>query len=311
MGEPAANKRADSEPLKPLPWSGAILPMQLSEQRSVPDSMVKSDRPTEISGKPLANVLFDSTQLTALPMVKRTAPTKWQYGVTIAAGFSNVVNGLFNNDQVLADNFGNSSGGVSGPGTGSGVVSPPNDPMPAAAFAAGVQMERSIGKRWKVLVGLQYGYLSGVVKTGSLVDSSATFNIGNGSIAADNFYLPGSGERYKNKAHLLQVPLLFQYSVSSRVPVYLEAGPALSYLLRSNILLYNSTGRAYFSNPNAYNKLLLSFTAGAGIEFNQEKQPPFRLGYRFNYSSSSVTKEAFGKQHLQHSMLYISIPIKK
>ena len=239
---------------------------------------------------------------------RQTVPGKWQYAINIGGGISNIVNGLFQNKPVLADAIGNtSSGGVTGP---SNAVRP-NDPSASGAFTAGLQVEKSIGKKWKFISGLQYMYQSSVVKTGSRVDSSATFNMGNGSISADNFYLPGSMQRYRNKSHFLHVPLLFQFTLSKKYPAYVEAGPGISYLLRSNVLLYNSRRSAYYSNSEAFNNLLLSFTAGAGFELNRHKQIPFRLGYRFSYGISSISKASFGNQQLQASLLYLSIPIKK
>ena len=233
-------------------------------------------------------------------------PGKWHYAINIGGGISNVVKGLFTNKRVLADGIDNTAGGVNSPGNNVR----PNDPSASTAFTAGLQVERSLGKRWTIATGLQYAYHSSVVKTGRRVDSSAAFNTGNGSIAADNFYLPGSMQRYKNQSHLLHVPLLFQYKISKKYPVYLEAGPGVSYLLSSNVILYNSSSSAYFSNPEVYNKLLLSFTAGAGLELNKHKQIPLRLGYRFGYGISSITKASFGNQQLQSSMLYLAIPLK-
>jgi hypothetical protein len=92
--------------------------------------------------------------------------------------------------------------------------------------------------------------------------------------------------------------------------VYAEAGPVLSYLLHTNALVYDRRS-VYFTDKRIFNKAGLSFAAGAGIDLARITSLPLSLGYRFNYSVSSVTKAPFTKQHLISSMFFISVPIKK
>ena len=237
----------------------------------------------------------------------KKASFKWQYGATIGVGLSNVVNGVFSKKPVLADANYNSAGGS----TGSGAGSLPNDPSASAAFTVGLHIERNISSKVKLTTGVLYVYQSSVIKTGRRVDSAATYNFGSSKIHAGSYYLPGNSMLYKNNMHFIQLPILFQYRLSDKFPVYLEAGPTVSYLVHSNALFYNRAASAYLSSMDAFNRVSLSFTAGAGFKVNAKKGLPLSVGYRFNFSVSSITKEPFGNQQAQSSMLYLTIPVKK
>ncbi len=289
--------------------SVAGLPIRIVPQSHFPDSIFFTHRP-ELEITLSANQLSKNDSVipsTGSNKASKSMPAKWPISFIVGGGRSNLVNGLFQN-KPLADAIGNTS---SSPGTGSGITVVPNGPSASAAFAAGIQLERSIGRKWKFMSGLQYQLQTSVVKTGSRVDSAANFYINNNNLLADYFYRPGGNKSYRNKTHFLHVPLLFQYSFIKKYPIHLEAGPGISYLLNSNLLLYSSSRSAWFSSPEAYSKLLLSFTAGAAVDLNRDKAFPFRMGYRFSYYTSSLTKPGFGNQHPQSSMLYFSVPVKK
>ncbi|CAN5737063.1 hypothetical protein BH10BAC3_BH10BAC3_34060 [soil metagenome] len=233
---------------------------------------------------------------------------KWSYGIHAAVGISNVTSGLFNstNAALYADAYTNSTGGnVNSPDSAA-----PGNPSHSIAFSAGLFVKKSLGKNWSLNTGLYYSYHSNKILVGSKVDSAINLNINDEKIASDNFYRGGRSENYTNKFHLLQIPLLVQYKLPVKLPVYLEAGATVSYLMHSNSLQYNGSKAAYFTNTAVFNKLLFSFNAGAGIDLAR-KVFPFSIWYRFNYSLNSVTKQTFGKQHLLCSMLYINIPLKK
>lgn len=232
----------------------------------------------------------------------------WQYGIGFASGFANVKNNLFSSTPVFPDAFSNN---VSGPPNPSIRIIPGN-PSKGLALGFGFYAQKDINARWKFSTGLNYLYQSNTIKVGSRVDSVANFNFDiNKSIAADYYYRPGNSASYKNKFHLIEIPILFQYKISKKPPLYFEGGPSLAFLLKSNALVYNSNSAAYFTNSAVFNKLLLSFNAGAGIKLAQKTKHPVTIGYRFNYSIGSVTKKGFGTQHLVNSLLYLKIPFKK
>jgi Outer membrane protein beta-barrel domain len=243
---------------------------------------------------------------------KKKNNLKWQYGIKVAAGSGALKKDLFSSTALFAADarLFNNSAGIPPPTVQ--IISKPNNPVTGPAFNIGFYAQKNINARWKFSTGLNYAYQSNIIKVGKRVDSVATFNFdATKSLSADNYYKIGDGIKYKSKFHLLEMPFLFQWKLSKKSPVYLEGGPTLLYLVNSNALVYNSISSAYFTDGAVFNKLLLSFTAGAGINLAQNKQLPFSVGYQFGYSTSSATKKVFGKQHFVSSMLYVKIPFKK
>jgi hypothetical protein len=243
---------------------------------------------------------------------KKKNSLKFKYGVRVAAGSGALKKGLLSNTALFSADAGlfNINNGF--PPLNLQVASKPNNPATGLVFNIGFYAQKDINARWKFSTGLNYAYQSNIIKVGKRVDTAATFRFdASKSLSADNYYKIGDDIKYRNKFHLIEVPLLFQWKLSEKSPVYFEGGPTVSCLISSNALVYNSNSRAYFTDRVVFKKLLLSFTAGAGINLAQNKKLPFSVGYQFGYSASSATKKVFGKQHFVNSMLYIKIPFKK
>lgn len=259
----------------------------------------------------LAMVKTDSASITKKEVVIKKNKKKWEFGIDMAAGASAVKTGLFSNTAFYSDRV--SANLNSSPGTQvTGFNAIPNKPQSGLAFNAGFYAERAIMERWKFKTGLNYLYQSNNIKVGSKVDSMATFNVDrNKSIEASSYFRSGNSYSYKNKFHLLEIPVLLQYQLSKRSPVIIEFGPTVGYLLGSNALVYSNSSSAYFTDKNIFNKLLLSVNAGAGFTIAHQSKWPLTVGYRFKYSIGSVIKTSLSKQHFVNSMLFIKIPVKK
>jgi Outer membrane protein beta-barrel domain len=242
---------------------------------------------------------------------KKKTHSQWQYGIRVAAGPGALKKDLFGKTPLFAaDARAFNTSGIPPPVQ----ISPkPNNPVTGLAFNIGFYAQKNINSRWGFSTGLNYAYQSNTIQVGNRVDSVVNFYSGslNNSLDAAGYYTGGSAINYKNKFHLIEVPFLFQWKLSKKSPLYFEGGPTVSYLISSNALIYNSNSGTYFTNAAVFNKLLLSFNAGAGINLAQSKKIPFSVGYQFGYSTSSATKTAFGKQHFVNSLLYVKIPFKK
>jgi Outer membrane protein beta-barrel domain len=242
--------------------------------------------------------------------------SRWQYGLRVAAGSGILKKDLFGSTPVFtADSwaFNTINNSVSNPvPTYVQVISTPNNPASGLAINWGLYAQKNITARCKLSAGLNYAYQANIIKVGNRVDSVATFNYAvNKNLAADNFYRIGDGIKYKNKFHLLQVPLLFEWALLKKLPVYFEGGTTMGYLVSSNALVYNGSSNTYFTDAIVFNKLLVCFNAGAGINVAQKTKLPFSIGYQFGYTTSSATKTVFGKQRFVTSLLYVKIPFKK
>jgi Outer membrane protein beta-barrel domain len=248
--------------------------------------------------------------ITATKSEKKKNHSQWQYGIVLAAGTSNVKSRLFGNNPVFADAVAFNTSGlpVSVP-----ISTKPNAPSVGPVFNVGFYAQKNITARWKFSAGINYSYQSNIIKVGKRVDSVINFYSGSlyNRVDAAGYYAGGSTINYKNKFNLLEIPLFFEWKLSKKSPVYLEGGPTVMYLINSNALIYSNGSASYFTDAAIFNKLLLSFNAGAGINLAQNKKLPFSIGYQFKYSAGSVIKTDFGKQHFVNSLVYIKIPFKK
>jgi hypothetical protein len=285
-------------------------PVQVNDNITAASEKLAADSSIATNTNVATNKDTAITTATSKSETKKNNP-KWQYGIRVASGFGALKKDLFGNKALFtADAVAfNNTAGVPPPVQ---IGSKPNNPATGLVFNAGFFAQKEINTRWSFIVGFNYAYQSNITKVGIRVDTVATFRFDvRKSLSADNYYKIGDDINYKNKFHLIEVPLLFQWRLSRKLPVYFEGGPTVGYLASSNALVYNSNSSAYFTDAAVFNKLLLSFTAGAGINLAQKKKLPFSIGYQFSYTASSATKTAFGKQHLVNSMLYVKIPFKK
>jgi len=264
-----------------------------------------------------ATALIDSvatvkkdTAITAAKKNKKTTKNhQWHYGVELTSGTSNVKNNLFNNGSVYTDAF---SSTIGFPGSGTPVNPEPNKPTVGIGLIAGIYAEKNINPNWKFKTGLNYMYQSNNIKVGNKVDSSINFRVDvNKNLTASSYYHIGNSTSYKNKFHLVEIPLVFQYQFPRSSRFYIEAGPSLTYLLRSNAVVYSPGTKAYVTDKNIFNKFGVSLNGGMVINFAQNSTLPFSIGYQFKYGVGSVVKTSFGKQHFINSFLYLKIPFKK
>ncbi len=245
--------------------------------------------------------------VSAVKSKKKTVTSKWTYGIVVASGIANVKNNLFGNTAVFAraDNYSSSPPPVVQP------VFAPKNPSTGLAINTGFYLQKNINKNWSFNTGLSYWYQYNTLRVGSKIDSAANFNFNNKSIPAKNFYKTGNAANYKNKFYLIEIPLLFQYQPTKKSPLFAEAGPSFAYLINSNALVYSGNTAVYFTNKDVFNKLIVSFNIGAGINLAAKTNFPFSIGYQFKYSAVSATQKYFGKQHFVNSMLYVKVPLKK
>lgn len=306
-------------------------PEQFSDDSDTPSpdkTIVKVDdvAPGSITNVAVTNDSVATTTKAALPdststnkkdtaavvqklFVKNTRKNKWQYGVEMAAGTFNIKNGLFSNNDVYG------SAAISGSvGTGPVAlpVNRPNKPLPGLALNAGFYVQQKITAAWQLKSGIQYTFLSNSVRVGDKVDTVTNFNFdANKSIATSGYYRIGSSVLYKNKNHLLEIPLLLQYRFATKLPLYAEAGPGVAFLIHSNALVYNAGSQAYISSNDIYNKVMISIKAGIGIAPVANTKLPFTTGITFSYGASSLIKSSIGRQHMASALFYVRVPFKK
>jgi Outer membrane protein beta-barrel domain len=164
----------------------------------------------------------DTAIITATSKIeKKKNHPQWQYGIRVAAGSGALKKDLFGNKALFtadAAALGN-TGGFPPPVQTS---SKPNNPATGLTFNIGFYVQKNINSRWGFSSGLNYAYQSNTIEVGKRVDSVVNFYSGslNNRLDAAGYYTGGSVINYKNKFHLIEVPLLFQWKLSKKSPFY-------------------------------------------------------------------------------------------
>ncbi len=235
---------------------------------------------------------------------KKLVKGRWNYSLTAGVGTSNTGEGISLKKMAYDVAFSTL------PGNGQTSRTVASRPTSGKTFEVAILASRNLNAKWNFKTGLGYSCLSTNIKVGSrFTDSAALLSLNNGNTSGT--YYPGDTFSYKNNFHVLEIPMLFQYKISKHLPIYIEAGSSLGYLLSSNALVYsNSTGKHY-TNKDIFNQLLISLQAGVGVDLAKKTKFPFSIGYRLRSDISSAIKTSVDKQYLNSSIIYLKVPLKK
>ncbi|MBS1511376.1 MAG: PorT family protein [Bacteroidetes bacterium] len=236
---------------------------------------------------------------------KKKNQPHWQWGWDAGMGIS----GINNTNGKRANNASSSVG------AGAGGVPPLMAGVSAFktgfAFHAGVYAQKSItpSLNFKTVIG--YNFMSSFMRVGERVDTNAQYISGAYTATADHYYRLGNSTAYLNQYHYIAIPLLLQWHSSTSLPLNIEAGPALSWLLHSNALVYEANSQAYYSDKRRFNPFAFSLQAGLSVGLTKKKTDPASIGFRFSYALNSAVKKDFGKQLPFSTSLTLHIPFKK
>jgi hypothetical protein len=198
------------------------------------------------SGKKLIN-------LNTLSQVRRP----WAAGFVAGAGFDRL-NRL---DGEQAAGYASYTASLYGlpRATGKNYVS---DVRPGSSFYAGIYLQKPVSDRWVFHTGLDLHYYSTSISIGQQVNviASPSASLLNqttlAAAPAPLVYMVGDEQTYINRYYFLELPVSVQYRVnrSKLLPLFVEAGGAVSRLMGSNAIFYNPLTGLYLKNENVLSK---------------------------------------------------------
>jgi hypothetical protein len=211
----------------------------------------------------------------------------WKWGAAASVGMSGVGKGFsFANEDVAYDNFAN----IPNAGTSGGFNS--RNPSPVRkglAFSLGLEASKTVSSRMEVTVGLQYQYYSTTIAVGQQRTQDTTVN---GGIRMSSFFT-NSGSNFRdfgNQYHFVSLPLQLQWQVARQVPLYLQGGLSLQYLVHSDAVIYDERARVYYQDKNAFHTFQLSGTAGLSYGVIRRSGASLYLGPQIQYGFTSLEK---------------------
>lgn len=224
------------------------------------------------------------------PLVKdfpKKQPSKKEWFVQINGGVFQPQQNLFS--KSTAADFASGSSLIVANNTTSKSIEMPN----GIAIGIGTGFNKTINKKWNYSIGIQYQYYGNKQQ---LSADSALSTPNNGIQNYVNYYPSGTTKNVNNQAHLLTVPINFNFSINPNAinQWQLQAGISGSLAIYNNWLIANvATGKYYYDR--SLNNLFIG-NIQAGIIFNHNNQ----------YGISLIAQRSLTPIHKQVNNVYFS-----
>lgn len=162
-------------------------------------------------------------------------------------------------------------------------VTPLYSESPAFAFLGGINFEYLINEKWSLKLELNYERKS------QKADNTLEIFDNNGSSKVYNF-------TSKKNYDYMVLPIMMKYSFSNKNSFYINGGPFIGYLLKSNITndLENIDGfnRGSFETTKYNNKTDFGLSIGLGKNFEIKEKNSIFIEIRENLGLSNTSKNA-------------------
>jgi hypothetical protein len=236
----------------------------------------------------------------------------WNFGMTFSGGASLISSNILEKNYPVMDlSSGFPPGAILNGGSPSYYYSA--SPIKnAAAFMAGVMVEKNLSAKNKISLGISYKYYSVTNKVGNKIDST----LRSAQYLATN-YLINIGNRskaYRNNFHYLEVPvsIKIQINKNKKLPLFWNAGVNISQLISSNALQFKSNPGVYYNDNSIFNKTQFGLHTGLSLTLFSRKKMPFSFGPYFYYSATSLAdKGLYDGKHFSFVGIQTEILFRK
>ncbi len=260
----------------------------------------------QLNAEPENNPLLSTIPAVATSS-KSSSPikeTNWQFGISAAGGVSDLGEQLL--QSASAANLYFDPLQTAGGGT---VPHPkPSDVQKGVSFSFGVFANKTLGKKWKLGLGLGYQYFSNTIKVGERVDSAAFVNQNNFSLDRVNQYYKSAGnDPYHNQYHFISVPVNMQWQFARQFTW--ENGLIVSRMIKTNALHYDGVSGRYYEDDELFNKYQLSASTAVLFAFHKNK---IQLGPQLQYAFTNLMQTGTGNpKHLRSVSIKANIELWK
>lgn len=244
------------------------------------------------------------------PVVKLNPKKSWEWGVAAGTGVSSIHNGnvvnILGEKTVERANYDAMSYNNLNSVSGSAALAPQTNmplalaPLPSEvrrdfSWLAGAYAKWKFKPRLALTGGLQYHQYTTNRTVGDITyPSNANINF---SYASQQSYARYSGsystgKKYTNRYHFIEMPLGidWQFSNSRKLPLYLNTGLQLSYLVSSNGIHYDTKAGVYFENKSYFNKMQGGVYLGATAKLFSGTPYALNIGPSVYYNAVNLTK---------------------
>jgi hypothetical protein len=134
-----------------------------------------------------------------------------------------------------------------------------------------------------------------------------------GADSAGYFLSANAINTYHNYYHFIELPVLFQFKISSKkIPMFFSAGVSISNLISSNAVQFNNATRYYYHDNSLFTKTQFGFSTGLSAEFFSKQKRSILIGPYIYYGSGKIANESLYKnEHFSFIGLSSKILFKK
>jgi hypothetical protein len=236
----------------------------------------------------------------------------WNFGMTFSGGASLMSSNILEKNYPVMDlSSGLPPGGILNGGNPSYYYSA-SPVKNAAAFTAGVLVEKNVSAKSKISLGISYKNYSVTNKVGNKIDSTLRSLQ---YLAANNFNNSANrSHAYRNNFHYLEVPvsIKIQINKNKKLPLFWNAGVNISQLISSNALQFKSNPGVYYNDNSIFNKTQFGLHTGLSLTLFSRKKMPFSFGPYFYYSATSLSdKGLYDAKHFSFVGIQTQILFRK
>jgi len=227
--------------------------------------------------------------------------TNWQFGMTASGGTSDL------GEQLLQTAAGaNFSYNPLQSTAGGGINRGPSEVKNGPAFSIGAYANKTLGKKWKLGMGIAYQYFSNTIKVGEKVDSMVVINQSNFAMDRVSQYYKSTGNSpYHNQYHFISIPIHAQWQFAKRF--CWENGLVGSKMIKTNALHYDGVSGRYYEDRNLFNDYQLSATTAVLFGLNKNR---IQIGPQIQYSFTNLLNTNTGNpKHLRSASIKANIEL--
>ena len=265
----------------------------------------------------LSEILVEKKKATE----KKSTQPDWKWGLDASAGISNLIDGGFFNGvlggqkSLVADVSSNSAGN-----TPPAIIHSPSALEKGFSFSLGAFIQKSISKKFSISTGIRYSRYSTNIQVGNQINNGAVVQVENafGSLNVDRYYRSDpsafSRQKYTNRFHFIGLPVSIHTRLnrSKHLPLVLNTGMSLAYLVSTNALHFDGQTGVYYKDNDLFNKFQASLSAGVALSLFNASRTPVQVGPHFEYGFTNLMKrEVSASKHLFYFGLNTRIFLRK
>lgn len=229
---------------------------------------------------------------------KKATASKWQPSIRLAIGGTALQEGVLEQYSSMANEYLNPA---FVPGVLAGIQRRPSEVKAGPSIQVGAGLERKIGKKTGIAVGLQYAYVSNKISIGNKVDSSLLlFNQRQQQVMVSNAYY-GAGDNGKdhyNRFHFIQLPVDFYWNFDRKQRWSWSTGFSLGYLVGADALQYNYQGGIYYKDNSNLKKFQAGIQTAVTYKLFDSRGLNLAVGPTGQYILTSMDKSNVHKHFL-------------